>query len=260
MPHIKPTRFTLVTLNLRFGLAEDVENRWELRKMVFPEMLGELDPDFLCVQEANNFQITDLAAMLPGHGYIGRRNPAPPFWQNNVIFYRDTWTCADSDHFFLSPTPDIASRFRESRWPRQCTLGIFERATRRLAVADTHFDFDPEIQHLSAGIILKRLARRAPALPTIVTGDFNANPQSPCLEAFTDPDAEHPAAGFTSALAPPYPATSHGFTGGTDGEPIDWILYRGGVVVEKADVIAKQYGGRYPSDHFPVLARFCFSS
>lgn len=251
---IEKKRFTLMTLNLRFALADDGKNRWALRKPVFPEMLGELDPDFLCVQEANDLQVADLAAMLPGHGHIGRRDPAPPFWQNNVIFHRRTWACTASDHFFLSPTPDVPSRFRNSRWPRQCTLGIFERATRRLTVADTHFDFDPEIQRLSAGIILERLARRAPTLPTIVTGDFNAKPQSPCLEAFTDPDA-----GFTSAVAPPYPATAHGFTGSAHGEAIDWILYRGGIGVEKAEVIGSRYQGRYPSDHFPVLARFCFS-
>ena len=102
---IEKERFTLITLNLRFGLAADGENRWELRKEVFPEMLGELDPDFLCVQEANDFQVADLAAMLPDHGYIGRRDPAPKFWQNNVIFYRATWTCTGHDHFFPQPHP-----------------------------------------------------------------------------------------------------------------------------------------------------------
>jgi endonuclease/exonuclease/phosphatase family metal-dependent hydrolase len=255
---IEINRFTLVTLNLRFGLADDGENRWDLRKSVFPAMLGELDPDFLCVQEANDFQVEDVAALLAGHSYIGRRDPAPRFWQNNVIFYRKTWDCLENAHFFLSPTPTIPSRFRASRWPRQCTMGCFQKDSNQVVVVDTHFDFDPEIQRKSVGVILKHLATKAPPLPCVVAGDFNAPPPAPCIKAFVHGTADL-AGGFKSVLSPPFTGTAHGFTGKTGGDPIDWILYRDGLVVETAGVIDKPYQGRYPSDHFPVLARFAFA-
>ena len=248
MTQTEPASFTLMTLNLRFGLAHDGDNGWEFRKTVFPEMLAELDPDFLCVQEANDFQVADLAAMLTGHGYIGARDPAPVFWQNNVIFHRKNWICKENDHFFLSPTPDIPSRSRLSRWPRQCTLGVFHNGRCRLAVANTHFDFNETIQRQSAEIILGRLSVRAPSRPTVVAGDLNAAPRTAALKTFA-------AAGFQSAVAAPHPATVHGFTGSPHGAPIDWILIRGKLSTEKAEVVCKPYQGRYPSDHCPVLAR-----
>lgn len=249
MPEDETTRFTLATLNLRFGLADDGENRWSRRKAVFPDLLRDLDPDFLCVQEANDFQVKDLAAMLPGHRHIGRRRPAPKFWQNNVIFHRKTWACTKRDHFFLSPTPDVPSRFRDSRWPRQCTLGLFRKGACCLALANTHFDFDETIQRQSADIILRRLSGQAPSLPAVVAGDLNAKPGTAALGAFAD-------AGFQSAVCEPHPATVHGFTGRLDGDPIDWILHRGQIGLSSAAVVTRSVQGRYPSDHFPVRADF----
>jgi len=92
----------------------------------------------------------------------------------------------------------------------------------------------------------------------VVAGDFNAPPPAPCIEAFAHGTAGQ-AGGFKSALSPPFTATAHAFTGNTGGEPIDWILYRNGLVAESADVITKPYQDRYPSDHFPIRACFRFS-
>jgi len=38
------------------------------------------------------------------------------------------------------------------------------------------------------------------------------------------------------------------------GERIDWILARGQVAVESAEVVTFSESGQYPSDHFPVVA------
>jgi endonuclease/exonuclease/phosphatase family metal-dependent hydrolase len=253
---------SVLTLNIRFGLADDGPNSWQFRKDTFPALFEKYSADFMAFQEVNNFQVDDLAGILAGYERVGQRVPAPPFWQNNVIFYRRPWRCIHYDHFFLSPTPDIPSRFRESRWPRQCTLAMFERGKCQVICINTHFDFKEAVQTASATVILDRLSRLTPRIPTILMGDFNASPDAPCHRSFAARSGESDTArepGFRNAFKAPYPATHHGFSGARIGDHIDWILYRGGLSLKRSRVIHDRFNGRYPSDHFPLLAEFCWA-
>lgn len=254
---------SVFTLNIRFGLADDGPNGWRFRKETFPALFEQYSADFMAFQEVNNFQAEDLAGILEGHERVGQRSPAPSFWQNNVIFYRRPWRCIHYDHFFLSPTPDIPSRFQESRWPRQCTLAIFERGGHRITCVNTHFDFKETVQTASAKVILNRLSLVTPSVPTVLMGDFNASPDAPCHQTFTDCSDESDtalASGFRNAFEAPYPATHHGFSGARIGDHIDWILYRGGLSLKRSRVIHDRINGKYPSDHFPLLAEFLMVS
>jgi endonuclease/exonuclease/phosphatase family metal-dependent hydrolase len=246
--------FSILTLNLRFGLATRGPN-WAVRKQGFPDLLNGCCSDFYCFQEANDFQINDLQSILTDCRLIGKRSPSPGFWQNNIIFYRHPWKCVFYDHFFLSLTPSIPSRFAASKWPRQCTLGIFEKGGFRCICITTHFDFDPQIQALSARLILARLAKLPADLPVVICGDFNSAPSGPCYRLFTGEEGD-PALGFKNVFPEPFPGTHHGFTGNRDGDHIDWILYRGKISNAEARVVAKNFKGIYPSDHFPLWAAF----
>lgn len=253
------TDITVMTMNLRFGLADDGPNNWPLRKTAFPALLAQHKADFICVQEANTFQIDFLKKLLPEHDHLGQRTPAPPFWQNNIIFFHRRWECRHRRHLFLSPTPTIPSRYRDSRWPRQCTIGQFRKGACEVVCVDTHFDFSPEVQARSAGIIMDQLGQIAPDLPTIICGDFNAEPSAPCHAVFTGSvtgrttgDSRH----FQNIYTHSRPGTQHGFTGRDDGRYIDWILFRGKLRLKTRRVVRDKFNDRFPSDHFPVIARF----
>lgn len=257
-----PPPFSVLTLNLRFGLARDGAHAWEHRRPALRRFLTAEARDFMTFQEANDFQIDFLEACLPHHDHIGRRQPAPHFWQNNVIFFRPPWKLGHWEHFYLSPTPDIPSRFPESRWPRQCTLARFTDGRRELVCATTHLDFDSAVQVAGADIILRRTERMAAARPIILTGDFNCTPSSACHAAFTCPQEipGEPSRAFRNVLAPYFPGTFHGFKGGAGRRCIDWILYCGDVVRNDASVIHFQADPVYPSDHYPVTAEFSCGS
>src|SRR5690606_11017731 len=97
----------------------------------------------------------------------------------------------------------------------------------------------------------------------ILTGDFNASPESRCHQVFIEGDPEAGTADgrrFRNAFEPPYPATHHGFSGARIGDHIDWILYRGDLRLNCAKVIYHTVDGRYPSDHFPLWAEFHWAS
>ena len=250
--------FSILTLNLRFGLADDGPQAWIHRRPVLRQLLAAHASDVMTFQEANDFQIDFLAECLPDYDFIGQRYPAPRFWQNNVIFYRAPWKLDIWEHFYLSPTPDIPSRFPASRWPRQCTLGRFTAGPHELVCGTTHLDFEETVQVASAEIILKRVNRVASDRPIVLTGDFNCAPASACHAVFTRPknafEQRHTA--FRNVLEPPYPGTFHGFQGGNSGSCIDWILYRGSITARRARVLSFQVAACYPSDHYPVAADF----
>ena len=253
--------FSIFSLNMRFGLADDGPNNWEMRKTLYPALLKKYPCDFMCFQEANDFQIHFLKPLLPDYSVIGQRAPAPKFWQSNIIFHHPTWTCIDKQHFFLSHTPDIPSRFKESRWPRQCTIGVFKNNDRQLICINTHFDFDTIIQDKSAELILKRLSNWPDTIPVILVGDFNATHSDACYETFTQKkncENNPTESRFQNSFSEPFPGTHHGFTGRSKGKQIDWILFKGALKKRDAKIIKDDFNGHYPSDHFPLKAVFEF--
>ncbi len=255
---------TVFCMNLRFGLADDAADGWHKRGRIVAQLLNEYSADFYAFQEVNDFQAKDLQANLVQYGMIGQRHPAPDGWQNNLIFYRPDWHCTASDHFYLSHTPDVPSKFENSKWPRQCTMGSFTKAGQSLIFITTHFDFDTRVQEKSSQVILSRLKTLPTGTPSILTGDFNATPEDRCYQIFTGTltDANIKASDrmdqpvFKNVFKPPYPSTHHGFTGDAQSGLIDWILYRGGLKLKDAGIITDTFDGRYPSDHFPLIARF----
>ena len=128
--HSDMDHFSVMTFNLRFGLAKDGPNAWKHRKKLIPGLFQAYPVDFIGCQEVNDFQADDLAAILGDYRLIGRRKPAPTFWQNNIIFFRKDWQLQNTEQFYLSAMPVMPSRSHNSRWPRQCTIGAFQRMSR----------------------------------------------------------------------------------------------------------------------------------
>ena len=239
----------IMTVNLRFGLADDGKNSWENRKQTFPELFRTHAPDFIGVQEANNFQTAYLSHILENYNHIGECESSPDFWQDNIIYYRKTWACEDSRHYFLSETPSVISKLPDSQWQRQCTIGLFKNKDRELIHANTHFDFKASVQEKSVGFVMDFLNDFPEDTPTIITGDFNTSPDSRTYALFMEQ-------GFKDLFVNEHSSTFHGFTGKALGGHIDWILYRGKLVGTGHRVIRDTFSGLYPSDHYPVESVF----
>ncbi len=248
---------SVLSLNLRFGLADDGPNGWQYRKESIVRLFIAQAPEFIATQEANSFQIDFLADNLPEYGYIGRRKHAPRFWQDNILFYRKPIVSKKHVHFFLSETPHVPSRSFGSRFPRQGTLGLFHVGNRPFICVDTHFDFETPAQMGAARVIRRQLALFPDGVPTILMGDFNATPESACYRWFTgENEAGKKGLDFKETFKKDYPGTVHHFTGKPAGGHIDWILYRGPIRLKACQALQEPIDGVYPSDHFPVKAVF----
>ncbi len=244
-------RLTVMTLNLRFGRADDGPDRWENRKERYVSFFQEYRPDIIGMQEVNDFQAEFLTQILEGYDFIGQMIPSPPYWQDNLIFFKKEWSCSWFERFFFSHTPAIPSRFQESKWPRQCVIGMFRKEEKSVVCVNTHFDFLSSVQERCAKMIVQKLsAYISPQVPVIITGDFNALPDSPGYREFVTHGR------MKEVFSGEYSGTYHGFTGKKNDRHIDWILYRGPVELLSRKMIVDPYQGGYLSDHFPVIAEF----
>jgi endonuclease/exonuclease/phosphatase family metal-dependent hydrolase len=244
---------TVMTFNLRFGLAKDGPHAWEYRKPLVAKILHEYPCDFIGFQEVNHFQAEFLIRSLAGHGHIGWYNKGTQWWQSCLILFDPSWECLGHRHFFLSHTPNIPSRLHGSKWPRQCVIGWFKKRDRHLLVANTHFDFKSEVQQESAGLIMEFFERFPKGVPRIITGDFNTGPGSPAHQCFK-------SHGFDLIMDGESVTTFHDFTGKETGHHIDWILYSKGLTPISEQVIQDSFDGLFPSDHYPVRTGFAWTT
>ncbi|QOJ00774.1 MAG: endonuclease/exonuclease/phosphatase family protein [Phycisphaeraceae bacterium] len=256
---------TVMSFNIRYGTADDGPDHWRHRKGLVFEAIRRHRPDVLALQEALRFQIDEIRANVPGYGSVGSgRDDGRTAGEHAAILYRtqrlslppptDPPTRGD---FWFSETPGTpGSKGWGATIPRICTWARFVDipSGAGLYVYNVHLDHQSQPSRAnSVGLLLRRVGERPTDEPAIITGDFNADPGTPELAPLASP-----ASGFvdTHSGIAAYEdlATFHGFKGPRPGRRIDLIFAPAGSSVRGASIDTSGVDGRYPSDHFPVLA------
>ena len=269
--------FSVMSFNIRYGTANDEENRWERRRGLLLDVTRDLDADIIGLQEALYFQIEELLAALPDHRLLGvGRDDGQQKGEYSAILYRSTrFGVRGSGTFWFSDEPD---RPGSVGWgndiPRICTWARLTDADgRRFAVFNVHLDHRSQVsRERSAEALAARLAALPDDEPAIVTGDFNAGEDNVVVGYLTGRlrSAVERASGAAPAPASPWlvdtfrqqhpAATQAGTFSGfelarTGGPKIDFVFVDRRVHVLEAAIVRTSRDGRYPSDHFPVTAR-----
>ena len=260
----------ILTFNIRYGTADDGDDAWPLRKELVFGILRDQAADSVGVQEALIGQLQELDAEFPEYERVGvGRNDGEESGEFSPIFYASArLEVLDSGTFWFSDTPDVIGSIDwEATLPRICTWAHFEEKTtgRRYYHYNLHIDHASELARVnSVALLMSRVAEREDAVaPVIVTGDFNTGeaslPIQFMLGAEPIDEAENPLPLLDSFRvvnpdADPV-GTFNGFTGASDGDKIDYV-FSSGLEAIAAEIIRDNDQGRYPSDHFPVSARF----
>jgi endonuclease/exonuclease/phosphatase family metal-dependent hydrolase len=270
----RPGPHRVLSCNIRVALPEDeaTGNGWRARRDVCLEVIRAQKPDLICLQEVLREQMADLEAGLPalaGFGFAGPEMDARPVGyggiaKNPVFYSRDRYELVTAGGFWLSETPHLpgslswnSARARHVNWVR-----LRDRATRKeFRLLSTHLDHvSQRAREEQMKMILAEAASYAPEFPQLLGGDLNATAANPVLKLAL-------AAGWrNSQMEAPEPRdngnTTHGFLGeragpsaaGKQRGPIDFILLRGAVTTRRWKIVRDARDGRYPSDHFFVLA------
>ena len=254
-----------MTFNIRTSGGNDGDNAWPHRRALVAETIAAAAPDVAGLQEALDEQIRFLAASLPEYRWLGADrglNGGTGLSESVPIFYRrDTLIPIESGTFWLSPTaPDGPTG---TGWRRNVSRIVtwarfhHRETRRRFYVFNTHLTLrrGPR-QVASATTIASRVARLPAGSAVIVTGDFNAMAEvSDTWHAATAQGLNDAWLAAAERRGPPRTSSDFRPPEQANEGRIDWILVGGPIGVRSVETVIDHAGGRYPSDHYPVVAR-----
>lgn len=243
---------TLITFNIRYGLAEDGVNRWENRKFLVLDRIRDCDPDLLGLQECrDDSQAEFIRENLPDYEFYGVPRGGgsdTALEMAPILFRRSAFRLVDRGCFWLSDTPHLPGSVSwGAAFPRTAVWAqlVHLASGRRLTFLNTHFDYTLSASENSARAIQAWVRKEADSHPLLVTGDFNADKKSPAYRLLTT----------GSSLFDIHPAdegTYHGY--GQADDPIDWMLASDSFQVVSSQIDRFHAETLYPSDHYPVCA------
>ena len=265
---------SMMTFNIRYGTANDGENRWENRRELVFDVIRKHDPDVIGLQEALGFQIDQICKALPGYAKIGvGRDDGKSKGEYSAILYRsDRFEVEQGGTFWLSDTPEAPGSITwGNACTRICTWARFveKKSGRAFYHYNLHLDHVSQpSREKSMVLLVERIGKRQHADPFVVTGDFNAGENNPAILFLkgktTVPGKDKanienplPMVDTFRVLHPDANdvGTFHDFAGADTGGKIDYILTTTDVHVLDAEILHNNAEDRYPSDHFPVVAR-----
>lgn len=260
----------IMSFNIRYGTARDGDNAWEHRREAVIEVIEAFRVDVLGLQEALHFQLEEIEAALPGYARIGvgRADGVEAGEYAAILVDRSRLEVLDEGTFWFSDTPAVPG---STSWgndiPRICTWARLRDAAsgRTFYVYNVHWDHRSQpSRERSAELLVERIAQRAAADPVLVTGDFNAGETNAAFRYLLESAASSEIGLYDTfrALHPDATdvGTFNGFDGTTSGEKIDAVLASGHWQVLAAEIVRTNRQGRYPSDHFPVVATLVLRS
>lgn len=267
---LKEEKIRVATYNVLFNVRDEnlsFVNRWPQRLPRLCELLDEMQPDILSVQELFKDQLEDLLPYIGNtYAYFSRVSEDEEL---NCIFYRkDRFKVLHSKILYMTETPTIPS------YEVLTILQLQDLKTKRcVAIFNAHMSLKTaNIREFQAHFIAQEMETYSKFMPVVLTGDLNTFAARLDLEnlPFYDGDYIHriltqgklknskevsilghlgPISTFTNG-----PDSSTPFRGtGTPGIFLDHIYVSTGIQVLIHAVQPGKVNGHYPSDHLPVL-------
>ena len=246
----------VISFNILCGGPEG--KYWTDRKDMVTSFLGSEHPDSFGVQEAHINWMNTLRAALPEYAFVGvGRDDGKEDGEFSPVFYlKDKYEVVDSGTFWLSETPDTPSYGWDAACRRVCSYAkLREKSTGCIYVhMNTHLDHRGQAARVNGlQLVLDKAAEFAE--PVVCTGDFNFEEGCDLYKQMTSGKLQD------SKFAADETMNSFTFNAflpdiKKDDPPaiIDYINISRDIKAKKYSVCTDKPGGKFPSDHFPVIA------
>ena len=256
----------VMTFNIRVGSAWwDGWNCWDKRKQMVVDTIIDSAADVIGLQEALDFQVEYIQQALPQYSrYAVGRSNGKQKGETCAIFYRkDRFELADSDTFWFSKAPAKAgSRHWGNLFPRICSSVHLVDKTDGIGfyVYNLHLDnWSQNSRKKSVRLLASRIATRKTQDPFIVMGDFNMELDNPAMRYLHKIGYQSSCSAMRDAWQSVHPGetnigTYHKFGGRQACAKIDHIAISEHTQALNVNIGRYALDGRYPSDHFPVIA------
>lgn len=263
-PPARTGTFTVAQFNVRFDFENDGANRWANRVELVVGLIQDAKASVACLQEDKNEQVEDLKRLMPGWEFVGKARDGRASERCCVAFDTAVWRRVEAGDFWLSDTPEVVgSNTWGCTYPHKVTWARLERlkdpGRRQVLFLSTHLEEHADqdaVRDKSVAVIRTWLAQHARGANLVVCGDFNAGVGEAAHAAMVA-DAPEPKLQDAWEVVKPKDTrtgTVHGFSGRSQKKRIDWILIGGRVNATGIRIDRWNKDGRYPSDHFAVVA------
>lgn len=261
---VSETKLNIMTFNVRYDNPEDGSQNWKFRKDNAAKAIRLHDVDIVGMQEVLKNQLNDLIERLPGYAYVGvAREDGKEEGEYAPIFYlKDKFEYIDGGTFWLSETPDKPSIGWDACCNRISTWGIFRELSSGMefVVFNTHFDHVGKIARInSAHLLLEKVKELANGRTVVITGDFNATPNSETIQAMTENNGQRTLLNSSQeaqlTYGPQWTFHDFGKVPPLECETIDYVFVGQEVKVLKYAVLSEDINEVYLSDHCPILVQ-----
>lgn len=249
------------TFNIRYDNPKDTGNLWVNRAPVVSALIDFHDFDIFGTQEGLKNQLDDISNALPQYTRYGvGRNDGKEEGEHSAIYFKkDLFTLLKKGDFWLSQTPEKPSLGWDAICCNRVCSWVYlqhKKSGKKFYFFNAHFDHQGvQARKESSKLILQKIKEIASNEPVIFTGDLNGAHSSEWYQTIAQ-------SGFLTdsykAVKKPY-ANNASFNsfGATKGrkEIIDHIFMTSHFTADKWGILTDTYDGKYPSDHFPVVAR-----
>ncbi|MCI9414216.1 MAG: endonuclease/exonuclease/phosphatase family protein [Clostridiales bacterium] len=255
----------VASFNLKHDFVFSRANSWRYRRDAVSRIIRESGAAIVGVQEMMPDMKADIVSRLEEYSVFGLGRTKRLQNEQSAILLRNEGTdLTFSSTFWLSKHPDKSgSRAYFALFPRICTVCevYVEALGQKIRVFNTHFDhICAPARTLSVRTILEYIHQlnEVERLPVILMGDLNAGPNSKAIrilsENLHDYGDIHLTNLYTLPCAKAITSTFHGFRGRGRRRPIDYIFISDEFQVRDAYVDTTRTDGRFPSDHYPLVA------
>ncbi|MBQ9502943.1 MAG: endonuclease/exonuclease/phosphatase family protein [Lentisphaeria bacterium] len=259
----------IMTCNIRFSsMGGDSGPRlWANRRELCFDAISRRDPDILCLQECHNDQFRDFTAAFGAEydAFHGNSYPGDYFPENAVFYRRSLFRNLGCGAWHLSEKPHVCG---SKSWNSECVrfvnwLLLCDGSGRQFRVINTHFDHASQLsREKSAEMVNEDSSVWDPALPQILTGDLNCDPDNQAIKILE-------SAGWRDTLLGDdrWALTCHEFNGpesrvdyGICGKGrMDYVFLRGPAAAGKTEIVRDSRNGVWPSDHYFVFSEITFA-
>ncbi len=256
----------VMSFNMRYDNPEDGENNWQYRRERVARVIAANDVDLFGAQELLVGQLNDLKGLLPGYAEVGvGREDGAEAGEFNPVFYRtDRFELLDWGTFWLSETPEVAgSKGWDGACERLATWTVLrDRDGRELFFINTHLDHMGEVaRREGVSLLLGRIDSLSGGRPVVLTGDFNATPDSEVIaHVLADSRMRHTRDVANVREGASWSFADYGSIPEADRQLIDYVFVNDGLDVPMYRVLPDTLDGGYLSDHAPVLVKLQYNA
>lgn len=241
----------IMSFNIRCG-------EYGKRQDIVPALIADYAPDSVGIQECTYEWYVQLTKTLTEYAFVGVGRDSGGIGEDcgeisAVLYRKDKYKLLDSGTFWLSETPEKVSFGWDAACRRVCTWVVLENLAdgKQYAHVNTHLDHKGDAARVNGSQMVCEHANSF-AMPTVLTGDFNFKKGTDLYKGILATGLRDTQELATVTMDG---KTYHGYDGGEEGTPIDFVFVNDGIKeVLRYKIVRDKYRLRHSSDHYPVYA------